>query len=42
VLENKADHYRHLIHAGLDCDGVPVSADVALLQARVTPDGVSR
>jgi len=42
VLENKADHYRHLIDAGLDCDGVPVSAGVALLQARVTSNGVSQ
>ncbi|MFG1921908.1 MerR family transcriptional regulator [Cryptosporangium sp. NPDC048952] len=33
ALESKADHYRSLIDAGLDCDGVPVSADVARAQA---------
>jgi DNA-binding transcriptional MerR regulator len=34
VLDDKADHYRFLIEAGLDCDGVAVTADVARDQAR--------
>ena len=39
VLDDKAEHYRHLIGAGLDCDGSPVTADVALLQARTSTEG---
>lgn len=33
-LEEKTTHYRHLIAEGLDCDGRPVSPDVAALQRR--------
>jgi DNA-binding transcriptional MerR regulator len=42
ALNDKAEHYRNLITAGLDCDGVPVSAEIARLQARTTPNGSAR
>jgi DNA-binding transcriptional MerR regulator len=32
VLEEKADHYRSLIAAGLDCGGAPVEPETALIQ----------
>lgn len=38
-LEEKTTHYRHLIESGLDCDGQPVSADVAALQSLASMDG---
>jgi len=40
ALTDKAEHYRALIAAGLDCDGVPVSPDVAVAQADPTPKEV--
>ena len=39
VLDDKAEHYRQLIAAGLDCDGAPVSPEVARLQAHTTTNG---
>ncbi|MTD14597.1 MerR family transcriptional regulator [Nakamurella sp. YIM 132087] len=33
VLDEKVDHYRFLIDTGLDCDGAPVTADIAVRQA---------
>lgn len=33
ALSEKSAHYRALIDAGLDCDGVPVTGDVARRQA---------
>jgi DNA-binding transcriptional MerR regulator len=36
MLADKADHYRTLIAAGLDCDGVPVSPEIAAAQADPT------
>lgn len=42
ALDDKAQHYTHLIAAGLDCDGAPVSPEVALLQARTTMKEVTR
>ena len=32
ALEEKASHYRHLIDAGLDCDGRPVTVELARQQ----------
>lgn len=43
AVENKIDHYRELIAAGLDCDGIPVDdPEVAARQRRTSPstDGV--
>jgi DNA-binding transcriptional MerR regulator len=39
ALDDKAEHYRHLIAAGLDCDGAPVSDEIARLQSRTTTNG---
>lgn len=39
ALDEKAGHYRKLIEAGLDCDGAPVSPEVAFLQAHPTTNG---
>ncbi len=36
ALDAKADHYRSLIDAGLDCDGVPVTPQVAAEQQLTT------
>ncbi len=36
-LDEKTSHYRRLIAEGLDCDGQPVSADIAALQRRGIP-----
>lgn len=41
-LEEKVTHYRYLIGAGLDCDGRPVSPEVATLQSLTTTDGEQR
>lgn len=35
-LDEKVSHYRYLIGAGLDCDGMPVTAEAAALQPLVT------
>jgi DNA-binding transcriptional MerR regulator len=37
VLDEKAEHYRALISAGLDCDGLPVSTQVARRQQGGVP-----
>ena len=42
ALDQKAEHYRQLIAAGLDCEGAPVSPEVATLQAQTTTDGTHR
>jgi DNA-binding transcriptional MerR regulator len=42
ALNEKAEHYRHLIAAGLDCEGAPVTAEVAQLQAQTTTNGLAR
>ena len=42
ALNDKAEHYRQLIAAGLDCDGAPVSPEVARLQAHTTTNGSAR
>jgi len=36
ALDTKAEHYRGLIEAGLDCDGVPVTPQVAVQQRLTT------
>ncbi len=41
-LEEKVAHYRHLIGAGLDCDGQPVPASVASLQSLSSTAGAQR
>jgi len=38
ALDVKIDHYRDLIIAGLDCDGVPVDAPTAARQRATTPE----
>ena len=38
ALADKSEHYRELIAAGLDCDGAPVSPDVARRQAATTEE----
>ncbi len=42
ALDEKADHYRELIAAGLDCDRRPIGSDLARLQARTTREGDGR
>lgn len=42
ALDEKVTHYRYLIGAGLDCDGRPVSAEVAALQPLTSTDGEQR
>jgi DNA-binding transcriptional MerR regulator len=42
ALNDKAEHYRQLIAAGLDCEGAPVSPEVARLQAHTTTNGSTR
>jgi DNA-binding transcriptional MerR regulator len=37
ALDDKIDHYRALINAGLDCDGTPVDAPTAALQRSTDP-----
>jgi DNA-binding transcriptional MerR regulator len=37
ALDDKIDHYRALIDAGLDCDGTPVDAPAAALQRSTDP-----
>ena len=39
TVEHKIDHYLELIAAGLDCDGVPVTPDVAARQRDTAPGG---
>jgi len=36
AVDHKIDHYRELIAAGLDCDGLPVTRDVAAAQRLTT------